>query len=148
MRPIILPDAEATEALGSVLGERLGQGDVITISGPLGAGKTVLARGLLRGLGHKGEVNSPTFPIILAYDPPEVRLPVSHVDLYRIEDPAEIAELGLDEARTEGALIIEWPERLTTIWPDSLRLSLELQSDGCRALTALVPEAWGGRWPI
>ena len=77
-------------------------GDVITLSGPLGAGKTSIARGLLAALGLAGEAPSPTFAIVQPYAPPETRLPVMHVDLYRIEDPDEIEELGLDEARAKS----------------------------------------------
>jgi tRNA threonylcarbamoyladenosine biosynthesis protein TsaE len=119
---------------------------VIALFGDLGAGKTTLARGLLRGLGFAGEVASPTFPIVLPYE--ALRVPVWHVDLYRIEDPAELDELGLDEAREGSALLIEWPERLGgRLWADALRLTLRRQGEGARALTAEVPAAWGERWP-
>jgi tRNA threonylcarbamoyladenosine biosynthesis protein TsaE len=121
--------------------------DVIALFGPLGAGKTTLARGLLRGLGHDGDVASPTFPIVQAYAPPDTRIPLWHVDLYRIEDPAELEEIGLDEARGEAAMVIEWPERLPRLWPEALRLTLAVAPDGGRALTALAPPAWGARWP-
>jgi tRNA threonylcarbamoyladenosine biosynthesis protein TsaE len=137
---------EATEALGYRLAPTLRPGDVIALFGDLGAGKTTLARGLLRGLGFDGEVASPTFPIVLPYE--ELRVPVWHVDLYRIEDPAELDELGLDEAREGSALLVEWPERLgRRLWADALRLTLRLQGEGARALTAEVPAAWGERWP-
>lgn len=141
-----LADAEATEAFGASLAPLVQPGDVIALEGTLGAGKTTLARGLLRGLGHRGDVASPTFPIVIAYDPPGVRLPVWHVDLYRIEDPAELDELGLDDALSDGALLIEWPERLQFVWPQTLRLTLAADG-GARALTAQVPTAWGTRWP-
>jgi tRNA threonylcarbamoyladenosine biosynthesis protein TsaE len=144
---IRLPDAAATTALGRALAPRLRPGDVLALFGSLGAGKTTLARGILEGLGHQGDVASPTFPIVQSYEPPDVRLPAWHVDLYRIEDPAEIEELGLDETLAEGVLLIEWPERLQTLWPQSLKLRLEAEDDGGRALTAEVPAAWGGRWP-
>ncbi len=142
----LLADARATEAFGEELAIRLAPGDVVALFGELGAGKTTLARGILRGLGHQGEVGSPTFPIVQTYDPPGIRLPVWHVDLYRIEDPAELAELGLAEARADAALLIEWPERMRPLWPDALRLTLAPADDG-RALTAQVPVAWGARWP-
>ena len=87
---------------------------------------------------------SPTFPIVQVYD---TAPPVWHVDLYRIEHAEELAELGLDEARLDAALLIEWPELLTRPWPDMLRLDLAIRPDGARALTAAVPPAWGGRWP-
>ena len=141
-----LPDAEATEAFGAALAAHLRAGDVIALFGPLGAGKTTLARGLLRALGHDGDVASPTFPIVQAYAPPDTSIPVWHVDLYRIEHPSELEEIGLGEAREEAALLIEWPERLPALWPDALRLTLAPDRNG-RALTASVPPAWGERWP-
>ena len=142
-----LPDAEATEQLGRALAAGLRQGDVVALFGSLGAGKTTLARGILFGLGHDGDVASPTFPIVQTYAPPDTRLPVWHVDLYRIEQVRELEELGLDEARQEGVLLIEWPERLPALWPESLRLRLEAGEAEGRALTAEVPAAWGERWP-
>ena len=141
-----LPSPEATEALGVRLAAQLRPGDVIALFGDLGAGKTTLTRGLLRGLGFRGDVASPTFPIVQPYD--ELRLPVWHLDLYRIEDEEEIVELGLDDALADGALLIEWPERLgERLWPHALRLVLRREGEGARALTAEVPPAWGGRWP-
>lgn len=144
---IQLKDAEATEAFGRILAGQLMTGDVIALFGGLGAGKTTLARGILEGLGHHGDVASPTFPIVQTYQPPDTRLPVWHVDLYRIERSDELDELGLDEALVDGLLIIEWPERLATLWPDALSLRLEADAAGGRALTAEVPAAWGDRWP-
>jgi tRNA threonylcarbamoyladenosine biosynthesis protein TsaE len=145
---IVLPDPVATEAFGARLAGLLRSGDAIALFGDLGAGKTTLSRGILHGLGFSGEVASPTFPIVQTYDPPDVRLPLWHVDLYRIEDPEELEELALDEARAGGALLIEWPERLgRALWPDSLRLTLGIAGPGERALTAQVPPAWEGRWP-
>ena len=145
---IVLADPPATEAFGARLAELLRPGDVVALFGDLGAGKTTLSRGVLHGLGFAGEVASPTFPIVQTYDPPDVRLPLWHVDLYRIEDPEELEELALDEARGGGALLIEWPERLgRALWPDSLRLTLAIAGPGERALTAQVPPAWEERWP-
>lgn len=144
---IALGDAAATEAFGRRLAAALRVGDVVALSGTLGAGKTTLARGVLEGLGHRGEVASPSFPIVLTYAPPELSLPLWHVDLYRIEDPSELQELGLDEARGEAAMLIEWPERLAHLWPETLHLTLADAADGGRALTARVPPAWGTRWP-
>ena len=145
--PLVLDSAEDTQALGRALARRLRAGDVIALFGTLGAGKTTLARGILNGLGHEGDVASPTFPIVLSYEPPDTRLAVWHVDLYRIEDVGELEELGLGEARQDGALLIEWPERLPALWPEALRLTLATLADGRRALTAEVPPAWGTRWP-
>lgn len=147
MTPVHLPDAAATEAFGRALAPLLEPGDAIALFGNLGAGKTSLCRGMLHGLGFAGDVPSPTFPIVLAYDPPEVRLPVWHVDLYRIEQPGELEELGLDDALGGAALLIEWPERLPALWPQTLRLSLAGDASGGRRLTADVPPAWERRWP-
>jgi len=146
---IVLADADATEALGRALASRALPGDVIALSGPLGAGKTSIARGLLAALGLKGEAPSPSFAIVQPYDPPEVAFPVLHVDLYRIDHPAEAEELGLDDARQDSLLLVEWPERLDAAhWDDALWLTLTIESDGSRALTARVPAAWKDRWPL
>lgn len=143
-----LADAEATERVGRALGRMLAAGDVIALHGALGSGKTTLARGMLRGLGFAGDVASPTFPIVQVYDPPDVRVPVWHVDLYRIEARQEIEELGLEDAREGGVLIVEWPERLgAALWGDSLILHLAGSGES-RSLTAEVPAAWEGRWPL
>nr|WP_085219639.1 tRNA (adenosine(37)-N6)-threonylcarbamoyltransferase complex ATPase subunit type 1 TsaE [Allosphingosinicella indica] len=143
-----LPGPADTEALGAALGSLLRPGDVVALSGPLGAGKTTLARAILRGLGFGGDVASPSFPIVIAYEPPALRLPLWHVDLYRIERAREMEELGLDDALFDSALLIEWPERLgDRLWRHALRLDLDVSPDGARRLTARVPEAWEARWP-
>lgn len=142
-----------TLALGARIAAQLRAGDCIALGGDLGAGKTTLARGILQALGLEEEAPSPTFAIVQPYDPPETRIPVWHIDLYRIEEPSELAELGLDEMRREVAMLIEWPDRLGDgLWPDVLQLQLgvEPQSGGqsaARRLTAKVPSAWEGRWP-
>jgi tRNA threonylcarbamoyladenosine biosynthesis protein TsaE len=143
-----LPDLNASVALGARLAAVARPGDVVTLSGPLGAGKTSIARGLLAALGLEGEAPSPSFAIVQPYAPPEVRFPVLHVDLYRLEHASEAEELGLDEARADSLLIVEWPERLDDdAWRDALRLSLIMVNDGSRALTAEVPQGWRDRWP-
>jgi tRNA threonylcarbamoyladenosine biosynthesis protein TsaE len=101
-------------------------------------------RGLLQALGHDGEVPSPSFALVQPYE--DVDPPVWHADLYRVEDDAELVELGLDSLG-EGVLIVEWPERAGPgAWPDALRLSLEILDPKRRRLTAEVPAAWEGRW--
>ena len=143
-----LPDLAATEAVGVRLAALVRPGDVVTLSGPLGAGKTSVARGLLAALGLAGEAPSPSFAIVQPYDLPEVRLPVWHVDLYRLDDPREVDELGLEDDRGDGLLLVEWPERAGPgAWPEALALKLSIEPDGARRLTWTVPEAWGDRWP-
>jgi tRNA threonylcarbamoyladenosine biosynthesis protein TsaE len=143
---MLLSNPEATEEVGAALARALKRGDVLALFGDLGAGKTTLTRGLLRGLGFAGDVASPTFPIVQTYE--ELALPLWHVDLYRIEDPSELQELALDEARADVALVIEWPERLgSLLWSDALQLHLSVARGGARSLTANVPPAWGNRWP-
>jgi tRNA threonylcarbamoyladenosine biosynthesis protein TsaE len=142
---MILADEQATEELGRRLAASLRNGDVITISGPLGVGKTALARAMIRALGHQGDVPSPTFAIVQPYA--ELDPAVWHVDLYRIEDTGELDELGLDSV-SDAALVVEWPERAgPQAWPDALRLTLDFAQGGARRLTADVPPAWQDRWP-
>lgn len=147
MSAILLPDAGATDALGRALAPLLRPADSVALFGPLGTGKTSLCRGILHGLGFAGEVPSPTFPLVQAYAPPDTRLPVWHVDLYRVEEPEELEELGLDDALQDSVLLIEWPERLPALWPGTLRLTIDDTEGGGRRLTASVPPAWGDRWP-
>ena len=145
---LALADEAATIALGRALAGLLRAGDAVALAGPLGAGKTMLARGVLTALGLEGEAPSPSFPIVIAYTPPDVRIPLLHVDLYRIEARHELDELGLDDARCDAALLIEWPERMgAALWPDALRLTLEPGDDGGRRLTWAAPAAWETRWP-
>jgi tRNA threonylcarbamoyladenosine biosynthesis protein TsaE len=142
---MILGDEEATAKIGAELAAMARPGDVITLSGPLGVGKTALARGFISALRHEGDVPSPSFAIVQPYD--ELDTAVWHVDLYRIEDPSEIDELGLDSA-VDAVLLVEWPERAgQNAWPEALALSLEFGQDSERILTARVPPSWEGRWP-
>lgn len=145
---LFAPDECATHMIGAALAVHIRPGDVIGLSGGLGAGKTTLTRGLLSALGLAGEAPSPSFAIVQPYDPPMVRVPVAHVDLYRIDEPEDVEELGLDEYLEDGALVIEWPDRMgTRMWPDALLLDIAVEPDGARRLTATVPFAWRDRWP-
>lgn len=142
---MILADEAATVELGRRLAGLVRRGDVVTLSGPLGVGKTALARAMIRSLGHSGEVPSPSFAIVQPYE--ELSPPIWHVDLYRIDEPGELDELGLDSL-SDAVLVVEWPERAGTgAWPDALRLSLDFARNGSRALTADVPPSWQDRWP-
>jgi tRNA threonylcarbamoyladenosine biosynthesis protein TsaE len=124
----------------------LRQGDVIALSGDLGAGKTSFARALITALGWHGEVPSPTYTLVQSYDPPDVRVPIWHVDLYRLDGPDDADALGLFE--TDAALVIEWPERLGARLPaDALRLHISGSGNDVRRLTWNAPKAWEDRWP-
>ncbi len=92
-----------------LLGERLRQGDVVLLTGELGAGKTTFVRGVAQGAGSMAHVASPTFQLVRIYPG---RLQLAHVDLYRVEKSSELRDLGLDELSAEGAVVVEWGERL------------------------------------
>jgi len=137
-----LPDEAATAALARRLAPLLRRGDLIALSGPLGAGKTAFARALINALpGPAEEVPSPTFTLVQSYRRGELEL--WHFDLYRLEDAEEAWELGLEEALAEGVSLIEWPERLGGgLPPGSLSLRLEVAGEGRRARLE-----GGGDWP-
>lgn len=141
-----IADVQGTRSVGHALGERLRPGDVVLLGGDLGAGKTTLARAALAALGLAGEAPSPSYALVLDYRPPEVRLPILHADLYRLDRPGEMAELGLDDLAGE-ALLVEWPERAGEgRWPGALQLLLEPDRAG-RRLTWIAPPSWETRWP-
>lgn len=98
-----------TERAGILLGERLRAGDVVLLTGELGAGKTTFVRGVAQGAGSKADVASPTFQLVRVY-PGRVQL--AHVDLYRVENGSELRDLGLEELAEQGAVVVEWGERL------------------------------------
>jgi len=136
-----LADAAATEALGAALAGPLrraceSRAVVLHLAGPLGAGKTTLVRGLLRGLGHRGRVRSPTFTLLEPYALPS--LDVIHLDLYRLADPGELDYLGLLDMLGPGcAAVVEWAERGGDRLPGAdLRLALDYRGKGRRALLA------------
>jgi tRNA threonylcarbamoyladenosine biosynthesis protein TsaE len=143
-----LPDLAAMEALGARIAAALRPGDVVALSGELGAGKTTLARAAIRALGHEGEVPSPSFTIVETYDPPSVSLPLVHADFYRLVRPEEADELGLDDYREGAALIAEWPENAGGFAgePGCLSIRLEFADEGRRAIVA-GGELWQGRMP-
>src|SRR3546814_18462132 len=133
--------------MGGVSGAVRGLGNGLLLSGDLGAGKTTLARAMLKARGRAGEAPSPTFAIVQPYAPPEVDLAIAHVDLSRIEDADELIELGLDEYLYDGPLLIEWPDRLGgTAWPLALALTISC-GGAARAFTESVPPASEARLP-
>lgn len=131
-----LPDHAASTALARRIADDLHEGDVVALSGGLGAGKTTLARAIIAALGHEGEVPSPSFAIIEMYDPPTVRLPLVHADFYRLEDPAEADEIGLDDYRQGAAMLAEWPDHAGgfTHEPGCLSILFESTEKGRRAI--------------
>jgi tRNA threonylcarbamoyladenosine biosynthesis protein TsaE len=136
----------ALAAVAADLARVLRPGDTIALSGDLGAGKTSFARALIAALGWPGDVPSPTYTLVQSYEPPDVDVPVWHVDLYRLAGADDADALGLFE--TDAALVIEWPERLGNRLPaDALRLTLSGSGDAIRDLTWEAPPAWEGRWP-
>lgn len=143
-----LPDLDAMAAFGKAIAARLRPGDVVALSGGLGAGKTTLARAIIGALGHGGEVPSPTFAIIETYDPPAVRLPLVHADFYRLDDPAEAVHLGLDDYREGAALLAEWPENAGGFGhePGCLAIALETADEGRIAIVEGGSD-WLGRMP-
>ncbi|HEY0301398.1 MAG TPA: tRNA (adenosine(37)-N6)-threonylcarbamoyltransferase complex ATPase subunit type 1 TsaE [Rhizomicrobium sp.] len=135
-----LADLAATGRLGARIAAGLHVGDAVALEGDLGAGKTTLARAILHALGVTEEVPSPTFTLVQSYETP--RLPVRHYDLYRIENPSEVEELGLEEALDDGAALIEWPERALAWMPaDRLHIALSLK-DGTRQARVSGPPRW------
>jgi tRNA threonylcarbamoyladenosine biosynthesis protein TsaE len=125
--PLIAPDVDATRALGSVLGRSAERGDVVCLFGELGAGKTQLAKGIAAGLGVTDTVNSPSFVLMAEY---EGRLPLFHIDLYRLADAVDALAGGLvDERQASGVTVIEWAERLGDRLPAS-RLDIRIDGTG------------------
>lgn len=141
-----LPDLAAMTALGRRIATRLRAGDVVALTGALGAGKTTLARAIIAGCGHSGEVPSPTFTIVEAYG--DCTPLLVHADFYRLDNPVEAAQLGLDDYRAGAALIAEWPERAGGFAhePGCLAIALEVRGEGRRAIVQ-PGAAWLGRWP-
>lgn len=141
-----LPDLAATERLGERIAAGLRPGDVVALAGGLGAGKTTLARAILRALGHTGEVPSPSFMIVEPYE--DLSVPVMHADFYRLTDPSEARELGLDEWLDAGALLAEWPEQAGGFAGPEV-LSIRLENDPAEERIAIVEAGadWQKRGP-
>ena len=138
-RAMRLADAGATAALARALAPSLRRGDMIGLRGALGAGKTTFARALIRAVGQDEalEVPSPTFTLVQTYATSRVRL--YHVDLYRLDDFRDVAELGIDDMLDDGVVIVEWPERLGGTLP-AARLDLAIEETLSRETAALGDE--------
>jgi tRNA threonylcarbamoyladenosine biosynthesis protein TsaE len=139
-------DEAATARLGASLASALRPGEAICLTGPLGAGKSTLARALVRALTRPDEdVPSPTFTLVQFYE--TAAFPLAHFDLYRLTGADEAFEIGLDEALDEGAALIEWPQRLEgRLPPDRLDIEISLEDGGETRRARLTPHgAWKGR---
>ena len=148
MTTVHLPDLAAMEEYGAAIAARLRVGDVVALNGELGAGKTTLARAIIAALGYRGEVPSPTFTIVETYDAPPLSVPVVHADFYRLESPAELIEIGLDEYREGAALIAEWSDRVGGFEHEAGCLSITLESAELgRNAIAKGGADWLGRMP-
>jgi tRNA threonylcarbamoyladenosine biosynthesis protein TsaE len=120
LRDTITKSPAETEEAGERMGRDLRRGDMILLAGPLGAGKTTFVRGLARGCGSDAAIASPTFQLVRIYPG---RLQLAHVDLYRVDSDAELAGLGLEELLDEGAVVVEWGDRLEV--PEAALVTLE-----------------------
>lgn len=143
-------DAAALTAAGEALGRMLAPGDAVALEGPLGAGKTTLVHGIARGLGVAGETASPTFALMHVYDG---RVPVYHLDMYRLESPERLALLGYEpEAAAEGVTLVEWADKHRPFWTTdvlTLRLAYEgagrrLTATGAGPRSAALASRWDG----
>jgi tRNA threonylcarbamoyladenosine biosynthesis protein TsaE len=139
---LALPDLAATKALAAVIAARVRRGDAILLEGPLGSGKTTFARAFLRAAAGDAalEVPSPSFTLVQRYDTP--RGPVHHFDLWRLDGPASLAELGWDDARAD-IVLVEWPDRLGPLRPPEA-LTVALEHAGGEARRAVLA-GWPGR---
>ena len=136
MRPVELPTPADTERLGRELGARLRAGDLVVLSGPLGAGKTVLARGIGAGLGVPGPVTSPTFVIAREHPAGPRGVPLVHVDAYRLGGLDELDDLDLDTDLVDAAVVVEWGEGLAErLAEEHLLVRLDRRDDDVRVAT-------------
>ena len=137
-RELVTDRPEATEAAAAGLARHVGRGDLLLLVGEMGAGKTTFVRGLAAGMGVAGGVMSPTFQLVRVYRGP---VQLAHVDLYRLDDGAGLADLGLDELLDEGAVVVEWGDRLREA--GAVRLAIEVLDERRRRLRIEeAPASW------
>jgi tRNA threonylcarbamoyl adenosine modification protein YjeE len=138
-RELPLPDLDATARLGAGIAGGLKAGDAVALWGDLGAGKTTLARAILRALGVTDDVPSPTFTLVQNY---ETSPRIAHFDLYRLKSAGEMEELGFADALADGAVLVEWPERAPeALPPEALHVRLK-QENGTRSARLTGPARW------
>lgn len=136
-------DPEGTQSVAETLGRVARAGDLLLLEGPLGAGKTCFVQGFARGLGVKTPVKSPTFVLVTQH---HGRVPLTHVDLYRIESTGSLDDLGLEERREGAVLAVEWGEKLAQRLDDGLRMVIEENRNGTRTLTPTALGPRGREW--
>ena len=142
------PTADDTRGVGGAIAGVLRAGDVVALTGELGAGKTTLVQGAARALGVDGPVVSPTFTLVREYDG---RMPVAHADIYRLDRVQEVIDLGLDELTGDrGVLFVEWGDAVGVLLPDD-RLTVELtapdpSSEARRIVISASGASWEERW--
>ena len=142
-----LPDLAAMAAFGGRIARLMRSGDVVALSGGLGAGKTTLARAVIETLGHEGEVPSPTFTILETYPAPPLSLAVVHADFYRLQSAHDLEELGLDEYWEDAALLAEWPEMVGGFAHEASCLSIRLETAEEGRMAIVTPgKDWQERW--
>lgn len=145
---VILPDLDAMNRFGEKIAQSLKAGDVVALTGGLGAGKTTLARSIIAALGYEGEVPSPSFSIVEPYSSPPLAIPLVHADFYRLSDPREADEIGLEDYRCAAALIAEWPENAGGFGHEAGCLSIALEvANGGRIAIVEGGSDWLGRMP-
>jgi tRNA threonylcarbamoyladenosine biosynthesis protein TsaE len=145
-----LPTEKDTLAFGRRIGSVLEAGDLVLLSGPLGAGKTVLAKGIAEGLGVEGRVSSPTFIIAREHRPAPggKGIPLVHVDAYRLgDDLAQLDDLDLDTELVEAAVVIEWGDGGERLSEDHLLISITRRDDDTRLAHVKTSGKWENRWP-
>jgi tRNA threonylcarbamoyladenosine biosynthesis protein TsaE len=143
---IVTRSAAETRALGQSLAALLDVGDVVLLAGDLGAGKTTFVKGIAAGLGVDDEVVSPTFTLARTYD--DGRLPLVHVDVYRLEREHEVRDLGLEELAEDGVLVVEWGDVVTTVLGGDhldVRLALGAGDDERVITVGAVGASWRAR---
>lgn len=131
MRSFYSDGPQETQAIGARLAQHLFPGALLLLRGDLGAGKTCFTQGIAAGLSVEGPVQSPTFVLISEY--PDARIPLRHVDLYRLEREEELWGLGIDQRFSDGIWVVEWADRFPDFWPaDRLEVLLEEEGEGRR----------------
>ncbi len=135
MAETITQSEEETSALARTIAQGASAGDVFLLEGTLGAGKSVFARGFVRALaGADTDVPSPTFTLVQTYE--SAKTPIYHFDLYRLEDPEEIYEIGWEEALADGIALVEWPQRLGAhVPPKAIRIHIDILDNQRRRIT-------------